>query len=283
MQNSLRIGMAQMMSASRHDTNISSIKKLSQNAAESNCDLLALPEVSGLMVHSDDQSTTIFPENSDPFIEAACQCAKLNQIWLHIGSTPVRNSNKQFNQSVLIDSSGIIRCRYNKIHLFDYVPFDKEPFRESDRFEHGQQAVAVQTPWGLWGMLICYDLRFPQIFREYAMQGVGLIFVPSAFTVHTGKAHWRALLRARAIENGCWIAASAQVGKHEIGRKTYGHSMIVSPWGRVVIDMGGEGTGFVAQTVNLGAVETARNSISSLQHDREYSMKIENEIQKNNQ
>lgn len=280
MQNSLRVGIAQMMSASRHDLNISSMKKLSQNAAKTHCDLLALPEVSGLMVDSDSQSTKIYPENSDPFIEAACQCAKSYKIWLHIGSTPVRGSHKLLNQSILIDPNGVICCRYNKIHLFDHVPFGKEPFRESDRFEHGQQAVAVQTPWGLWGMLICYDLRFPQIFREYALQGVGLIFVPSAFTIHTGKAHWRALLRARAIENGCWIVASAQVGKHEIGRKTYGHSMIVSPWGRVVIDMGGEGTGFVAQTLNLGAVETARYSISSLQHGREYSMKIENAILK---
>lgn len=278
MNNNLRLGIAQMTSTPYYQDNIQKLQQFGQLASDTSCDLLALPEISGLIQNIEDEtSIRPYPAKTDPFIGAACNCAAKYAIWIHIGSPPVRGVGKLLNQSILIDYKGNIRGRYNKIHLFDYFPDARNSFKESDRYESDLKAVAVRTPWGIWGMLICYDLRFPQIFQDYAKIGAKLIFVPSAFTVKTGQAHWHTLLQSRAIETNCWIAAAAQVGTHIGGRKTYGHSLIISPWGRITTDLGGDGTEFAAQTIDLNAVEIARRKIPTIHNSRNYTLRIDEE------
>lgn len=274
MRDILRLGIAQITSSHKYEDNIKTLWQAGKAASTTGCDLLALPEVSGLMAADivSVASSNYHRAIDDPYIAAARGCAQTFDLWLHIGSTPVQGANKLLNHSVLIAPDGEIGCRYNKIHLFDYQPKDNQPLLESSRFSAGTEAVIGLTQWGIWGMSICYDIRFPQLFRDYAKLGARLIFVPSAFTIETGRAHWEPLLRARAIENGCWIVASAQVGCHSNGRQTYGHSMLVSPWGRIVMEFGGEGPEFAAQTINLGEVQAARNQINSIHHDRTYSI-----------
>ena len=275
MQDTLRIGLAQMTSSDHWEQNIAALRRLAAAAAHEKCDMLALPEVSGLVtkVSADDWPST-YSEESDPFITAAQDCAAEHDIWIHLGSTPVPGGRKLRNRSALISGTGHILATYDKVHLFDFQLRGRKQFRESDRYSAGTEAVAVATPWGLWGMSICYDIRFPQLYRDYGKLGATVIFVPSAFTVPTGHAHWIPLLRARAIENGCWIVAAAQVGRHCDGRSTYGHSAIVSPWGRVVADLGGGGPGFAAATISLAEVAYARQQIASLTHERPFSMRI---------
>ena len=239
---SLRICLAQMTSGQTHDCNIEALGILSRTAADRGCDLLALPEVAGLM----DQNRKsllqkICNEDDDPFINACKHHAGEHQLWIHLGSTPVRGPDKLYNRSLLIDDMGVVRARYDKIHLFDYFPEDRAPIQESATYHAGRQAVLSHTPWGLWGLTICYDLRFPHLFASYVVNGAHVLFVPSAFTVGTGRDHWEVLLRARAIETGCWIIAAAQAGHHEDGRKTYGHAMILDPAGTVIMDLGGNG------------------------------------------
>ena len=275
MHDTLRIGLAQMTSTDSWDGNISSLRLSAAAAAGEKCDLLALPEVAGLMnrVGADGWPSN-YSADSDPFITAAQDCAAHHDVWIHIGSTPVQSGPKLLNRSVLINGAGQILATYDKVHLFDFQLRGRRPFRESDRYSAGTEAVAVETPWGLWGMSVCYDLRFPLLYRDYGKLGATVVFVPSAFTVPTGRAHWMPLLRARAIENGCWVIAAAQVGSHDDGRRTYGHSVIVSPWGRVVADLGGDGPGFAAATVSLADVASARQQIASLTHDRTFAVRV---------
>ncbi|MCY3879485.1 MAG: carbon-nitrogen hydrolase family protein [Rhodobacteraceae bacterium] len=270
----LRVGLAQLTSSDRYSDNITCLERSAAAAESTGCDLLALPEVAGIMPAQKFDLSEI-TDGDDPFVNAARECATRRGIWIHIGSTLVRSGDRLRNHSLLIDRNGRIHARYDKLHLFDVHLEGGKPFRESDRYQPGSEAVAVHTPWGLCGMSICYDLRFPQLYRDYGQIGARVIFVPSAFTVPTGNAHWQPLLQTRAIENGCWIVAAAQVGIHPAGRRTYGHSMIVSPWGRVVVDLGGDGTGFAATTLDLGLVQSARRQLASLSHDRDYRMRIE--------
>lgn len=271
----LRLGIAQTTSSHHFDENIHALWRAGKAAHASRCHLLVLPEMSGFLAAQDDHPplSKFYLSENDPYLGAAKECAKTFKLWLHIGSTPIRGNDKLLNHSVLINSLGETRCVYNKIHLFDYRPDHHQPLLESNRFSAGDEGALVQTDWGLWGLCICYDLRFPNLFRDYAKRGARLIFVPSAFTLETGRDHWMSLLRARAIENGCWIVAAAQVGHHSGGRETYGHSMLISPWGRVVLELGGDATEFAAQTLNLDEVENSRRQIDSLNHGRPYSIK----------
>ncbi len=275
MRDTLRIGLAQMNSTGSWERNIDALRLLAAAASRETCDLLALPEVSGLMARASAEDwPSTYSEDSDPFITAAQDCAAKHKLWIHLGSTPVPRGRKLLNRSVLTNSSGQILATYDKVHLFDFQLRGRKPFRESERYSAGAEAVAVETPWGVWGMSVCYDLRFPQLYRDYAKLGSTVLFVPSAFTVPTGRAHWIPLLRARAIENGCWVVAAAQVGLHDDGRRTYGHSVIVSPWGRVVVDLGGDGPGFAAAALPLADVVSARQQIASLAHERPFRMRI---------
>ena len=270
--NSLRLCLVQMNSANEHKRNIESVSKSARQAAEEGCDLLALPEVSGLLNRNPEEVRSLVTiENRDPFIQACRQLASSHGIWIHIGTTPVLEGRKLYNRTLLFDSDGLVRARYDKIHLFDAKIGTRSTIRESDTYTAGKKAVIAVTPWGLWGLTICYDLRFPGLYWKYAKAGTQIIFVPSAFTIPTGKAHWEPLLRARAIETGCWIIAAAQVGHHDDGRKTYGHTMIIDPWGCIFADLGGSQTGTIVIDLDLTLVEEARKKIPSLDHDRIYT------------
>ncbi len=241
-QETLRVCLTQMTSGRTQAVNIKALETLARRAADAGCDLLALPEVAGLMERDRPALLArICHEGDDPFVQACQALAARHRVWIHLGSTPVQGTDKLRNRSLLFDTTGALQARYDKIHLFDHSPPGRPPVRESDTYEAGNEAVLVDTPWGRWGLAICYDLRFPRLFATFAAHEASLILVPAAFTVRTGQAHWEMLLRARAMATGCWIIAAAQVGHHEDGRRSWGHAMIVDPAGTVIIDAGGDG------------------------------------------
>ena len=185
-------------------------------------------------------------------------------IWLSVGSLAISLGDGQVvNRSYLLGPTGDVAARYDKIHLFDVNLANGESYRESDTFAAGNRAVAVDLPWGRLGLTICYDLRFPALYRTLALEGADFFTVPSAFTRQTGAAHWEVLLRARAIETGCYVFAAAQCGDHVGGRQTHGHSLVVSPWGEVLAD-GGDEPGIIVAEVDTNAVADARRKIPSL-------------------
>jgi len=274
-QNRLKVLLAQTNTSNRHAHNIAALQVLAEQAATSECHMLCLPEVSGLM--NQDVSTAsgiICEEHNDPYVAACKELAAVHGIWIHNGSTPVMGpSGLPVNRTHLINASGDVVARYDKIHLFDiYLPDGRERL-ESRRYSAGSQSVVAKTPWGPMGLSICYDLRFPQLYREYAQAGARVVFVPSAFTQETGQAHWEVLLRARAIENGCFIIAAAQTGKHADGRKTYGHSLFIHPWGNVIADLG-ESICTQVLEVDLSDADTVRQQIPSLSHGQDYQRLI---------
>lgn len=273
--NQLRILLAQTNSSNTHAHNIAALELLVEQAATSECDMLCLPEVSGLMNQDfDSASGMIVEESRDPYIAACRALAVEHGVWIHNGSTPVMGpSGLPVNRTHLINAAGDIVARYDKIHLFDiYLPDGRERL-ESKRYSAGTQSVVAKTPWGSMGLSICYDLRFPQLYREYALAGARIIFVPSAFTRKTGQAHWEVLLRARAVENGCFIVAAAQTGEHADGRKTYGHSLLIHPWGNVIADLGETIQAQVLE-INLSDADIMRQQIPSLSHGRDYDRSI---------
>jgi predicted amidohydrolase len=191
-------------------------------------------------------------------------------VWMLLGSISIRLPGDRIaNRSYLIAANGDIVANYDKIHLFDVDLPTGERHRESELVAPGARAVVADTPWGGVGLSICYDLRFAHLYRAMAKKGAKIMTVPAAFTVPTGQAHWETLLRARAIETGSFIIAPAQTGEHQGGRKTYGHSLVVSPWGEVIAD-GGEEAGIVYATLDMGAVDKARAAIPALAHDRDF-------------
>lgn len=270
---SLNLAMAQMCSADRHEPNIGSVTELAARAVAGGAELLCLPEASGCMNRDRDQARRFLTvEDEDPFLAACRDLAARHNIWIHTGSTPMRDgdSSRFVNRSHLIDADGTIVARYDKIHLFDVDLPDGTRRRESDRYSPGTRTALADTPWGLFGLSVCYDLRFPHLYRDYAHAGASVIFVPSAFALLTGEAHWEVLLRARAIENGCFIVAAAQSGHHADGRHTWGHSLIINPWGAVMVDME-KGVGLSFSTLDLDAVEATRAMIPSLRNERPYT------------
>ncbi|EKE44513.1 hypothetical protein OCGS_1351 [Oceaniovalibus guishaninsula JLT2003] len=271
----LQLCLAQMTSADNHADNIAWMREAASRAAKDGAQLLALPEVAGLMNRDPEQSRRqVTTHAADPFVAACRKEAARHRLWIHTGSTPVLapGGDRYLNHADLIGPDGGIVASYDKIHLFDVFLEGRPPTGESRRFAAGARAVLAGTPWGLAGLSICYDLRFPQLYRDYARAGAVLLFVPSAFTVPTGRAHWEVLLRARAIETGAFVIAAAQVGPHADGRRTWGHAMVVSPWGEVLVDMGGDDPGLATVDLDLAAVDAARRQIPSLQGDRPYGL-----------
>jgi predicted amidohydrolase len=197
-------------------------------------------------------------------------------IWLLIGSAMVRtgrdDDDRAANRSLLISPSGKTIARYDKLHVFDVDLPGGESYRESATVRPGEAAAVVDTPFGRLGLSICYDLRFPQLFRALARAGAGIITVPAAFTVTTGRAHWETLLRARAIETGAFVLAPAQGGAHEDGRATWGHSLVIDPWGEVVARRDDDATGILLADLSMSAVGQARAAIPSLRHDRDFQL-----------
>lgn len=269
----LRLALGQMTSAGAHDSNIAAMRDLAARAQKAGAQMLCLPEVAGLMQRDGAKARTqVVEAHRDPFIAACRDEAAARGLWMQPGSTPVLGPDGRFlNHAVMIGPDGALLAEYDKIHLFDVAIEGQKPIGESKRFAPGERGIVVDTPWGALGLTICYDLRFPQLFRAEAQQGARLIFVPSAFTVATGRAHWEVLLRARAIENGAWIVAAAQAGRHEDGRETWGHSLVVDPWGKVVCDMG-EAAGLQVIDIDLDLSDKAREQIPSLANDRPFTI-----------
>lgn len=239
-------------------------------AAAGGAEMLFTPEMSGLLDRDPERARRNVRAQEDDQVLAACrEAAARNGIWLHIGSIAVAAEGGKFaNRGFVVDSGGEIRASYDKIHLFDVDLPTGESWRESNVYRGGSEAVVVEgTPVGKLGLTICYDLRFPALFERLSEAGAQLISVPAAFTVPTGRAHWEVLLRARAIEAGVFVVAAAQFGKHEDGRETYGHSLLVDPWGQILVDMG-EQVGVAFGDVDLGKVADVRARIPAIDHRR---------------
>jgi predicted amidohydrolase len=239
-------------------------------AATGGAEILFTPEMSGLLDRDVKRASRNLKSEEEDEVLAACRdAAKRNRIWVHLGSLAmVVEAGKIANRGFVIDREGQVRARYDKIHLFDVEVPSGESWRESAVYSQGKDAVLVSgTPLGKLGLTICYDLRFPGLFARIAEADADVISVPAAFTVPTGRAHWHVLLRARAIEAGLFVVAAAQVGRHEDGRQTFGHSLVVDPWGDVLLDMGeGRGVGFA--DIDLSRISDVRSRIPALNHRR---------------
>jgi predicted amidohydrolase len=239
-------------------------------AAAGGAEMLFTPEMSGLLDRDSTRAATNLRNEDDDLVLAACrEAAKRHRIWLDIGSLAVLVDNgKVANRGFVIDREGQIRARYDKMHLFDVDLPTGESWRESAVYSAGDGVTLVNgTPVGKLGLTICYDLRFPMLFARLAEGGADVISVPAAFTVPTGQAHWHVLLRARAIEAGLFVVAAAQAGRHADGRQTFGHSLVVDPWGEVLLDMG-EGTGVGFADIALSRISEVRARIPALNHRR---------------
>ncbi|MBI5131135.1 MAG: carbon-nitrogen hydrolase family protein [Rhodopseudomonas palustris] len=247
--------------------------KLIREAAAAGADYVLTPEVSNMMqLNREALFQQLADEDSDASLKAYRALARELKIHLHIGSLALRASpDRAVNRSFLIDPSGTVLASYDKIHMFDIDLGNGESYRESANYQPGETAVISDLPWGRIGLTICYDVRFPALYRALAEAGASFITVPAAFTKPTGEAHWHTLLRARAIENGCFVFAAAQGGLHENKRETYGHSLIIDPWG-VVLAEGGVDPGFVMARIDPAEVGKARGKIPSLQHGRRFTL-----------
>jgi deaminated glutathione amidase len=249
---------------------ISALERAIAEAADGGAEMLFTPEMSGLLDRESSRAAKSLREEAEDEVLAACrEAARRHHIWLHIGSLAVLVDDGNIaNRGFVIDREGEIRARYDKIHLFDVDLPTGETWRESNVYSAGKGVVLVNgTPVGKLGLTICYDLRFPGLFARLAESDADVIAVPAAFTVPTGRAHWHVLLRARAIEAGLFVAAAAQVGHHEDGRNTFGHSLVVDPWGEVLLDMGEEpGVGFA--DIDLKRISDVRSRIPALNHRR---------------
>lgn len=250
--------------------NIQVSSEMVREAAAEGASLITLPEVVNLCQRRGPlakEAATL--EQEDSSLVAYRALSQELGVWILVGSLALKlgDDKRLCNRSFLIGSDGAIVARYDKIHMFDVNLADGNTFRESETYRPGDATSVADTPWGPLGLTICYDVRFPYLYRALAHAGAGIITVPSAFTRRTGEAHWHVLLRSRAIETGAFIVAPAQCGDHEDGRKSYGHSLIVDPWGAVLAD-GGEEIGIVYADIDLGKVDEARGMIPSLTHDR---------------
>jgi predicted amidohydrolase len=250
--------------------NLGCVRQAVEAAVKGGAEMLFTPEMSGLLDRDSGRAAgKLRTEDEDQVLAGCREAAREHGIWLHLGSLAVlADSGKVANRSFLIDREGRIRARYDKLHLFDVDLPTGESWRESNVYSAGDGVVLVNgTPVGKLGLTICYDLRFPGLFARLAESDADLIAVPAAFTVPTGRAHWHILLRARAIEAGLFIVAAAQVGRHEDGRQTFGHSLVVDPWGEVLLDMGEEpGVGFA--DIDLKRISDVRSRIPALNHRR---------------
>jgi deaminated glutathione amidase len=265
--------MVQMRTSLLAEPSLEQGMTLIREAAAQGADYVQTPEVSNMMqVNRKALFEHLKTEEDDPSLRAYRALAAELKIYLHIGSLALRFSpEKAVNRSFLIGPDGALLASYDKIHMFDIELPDGEVYRESANYQPGETAVMFDLPWGRIGLTICYDLRFPALYRALAEGGVWFLTAPSAFTRKTGEAHWHILLRARAIENGAFMFAAAQGGLHENKRETFGHSLIVDPWGAVLAE-GGVDPGVIIAEIDPAKVETARKAIPSLQHGRRFSV-----------
>jgi predicted amidohydrolase len=268
-----RAGLIQTRAGEQPAANLETVVKLIGEAKAGGASYVQTPEMTNIMVASRDKLlAAIVPEENDPSLATFRELARELGIYLHIGSLAVKSSaDKAANRSFLIDPQGEIAARYDKIHMFDVDLANGESYRESRSYKPGDLAVLHDLPWGRLGLTICYDLRFPSLYRALGEAGASFLAIPSAFTRQTGEAHWHVLNRARAIETGSFVFAAAQGGKHENGRETYGHPLVVDPWGRILAE-GGIEPEVVFADIDPAEVAAARARIPSLQHGRRFEV-----------
>lgn len=271
----IRAACVQMRSGVDVTPNIAMADRLIREAAGQGAGFIATPEMTNLLdIRPGMARSKIVAQDDDATLTALRTLAGELGVWLLIGSiaVTVEGEDRFANRSFLIGPDGAIRARYDKIHMFDVEVGDGQSYRESRAYQPGEAAVLIDTDFGTVGMTICYDVRFPHLYRQLAQAGASILTVPAAFTRVTGEAHWHVLLRARAIETGCFVVAPAQGGKHEDGRETFGHSLIISPWGEVLAEADGVAPGIILADLDLDQVETARRRIPSLCNDQSFSL-----------
>lgn len=268
----MRIAAIQLRSGTDIAANIATASRLIRQAASEGATFIAAPEMTHLVQRSSSKLfASIYPEDKDPGVKAFGDLAAELGIDLLIGSLAIQTGEQRAaNRAILFGPDGQIKARYDKIHLFDVTISETETWKESRVYDAGDKAVMADIGEAQLALSICYDLRFPKLYRHYGQAGAQIIAVPAAFTRPTGKAHWHTLLRARAIETGAFIIAPAQGGDHEDGRSTFGHSLIVDPWGEIIAELGTDEPGILQADINLSAVADARRKIPAWNHEPDF-------------
>ncbi len=270
---SFKVGLVQMRSGLDPQANLTSLLSSIDEAKRNGADYVQTPEMTNILaLKREHLFANIVAEEHDPTLATLRELAQKLSIYIHIGSLALKISpDKAVNRAFVIDRSGEIAARYDKIHMFDVDLAGGESYRESANYRPGDLAVLTDLPWGRLGVTICYDLRFPALYRALAEAGASFLAIAAAFTKQTGEAHWHVLMRARAIENGCYVIAAAQGGQHENGRSTFGHSIVVDPWGKIVAE-GGTEPGVIMAEIDPAAVAAARSKVPSLNHGRRFEV-----------
>jgi predicted amidohydrolase len=265
-----RIAVLQMTAGIDPAANARTISEAAGNAAKGGAAMLFTPEMSGLLDRNRARAAAhIVAETHNPVLAAARDAARTNGLWIALGSLAVQTAHGRWaNRSLLVGANGEIAARYDKIHMFDVDLASGESWRESNAYEPGHEVVVAETPAGMLGLSICYDIRFPALYEALGQRRCDVIAIPAAFTVPTGQAHWHLLQRARAVEASAYVVAAAQVGEHEDGRRTFGHSLVVDPWGEVVLDLGGEGPGIGFAEIDPARIAEVRAQLPSLANRR---------------
>jgi len=260
----LTVACVQLNSKQSVSNNLLNTKKYINKACDRGADLIVTPEITNIVSLSKRHLLkNTFLEKKDPFLNEIKLLAKKRSVWILLGSIIIKDEKSNlYNRSYLISSSGSIFCKYDKIHMFDVNISKGESYKESKIFTNGKKIVTAKLPWGRIGMSICYDLRFPALYRKLCSKGASMISIPAAFTRPTGKSHWRTLIKARAIENFSFVFAPAQCGINSSTRRTYGHSMIVSPWGEIIAEMRGN-PGIILAKIDISDVSKVRKMIPS--------------------
>ncbi len=273
----MRAAILQLSSSDDPAENLETVREMLRTAKAGGAEFALTPEVTNCVSSSRArQDAVLRREEDDPTLAGLREEARALGLWVLIGSLALKTADADgrfANRSFLVGQDGEVRARYDKIHMFDVDVSETETYRESAGFRPGDRAVLAQTPWGGLGMTVCYDVRFPCLHRALAKAGARMLTIPAAFSPVTGAAHWEVLVRARAIETGTWVLAPAQTGQHRLTegkpRRTHGHSMVVAPWGEVVLDAGTEPGVFVVD-IDMAAVDEARRRVPSLTHDRPF-------------
>lgn len=277
---SIRIACLQMRSGTNMDGNIKQLSELAREAGSKGASYIQSPEMTGLLEKNPKRLLELVcDQDADPVFAACSELARELNVWFHLGSTPVRlvdtsESRKAANRGALFSPDGQLRATYDKIHMFDVAVDSQNAWRESNRFAAGVQTHVVNMGGTMLGLSICYDLRFPQLYRQQSKLGAQILTCPSAFTKPTGEAHWEVLLRARAIENGAFMIAAAQGGAHADGRLTHGHSMVIGPWGDIIGEIGGDEPGVLIADLDISQVEEARKRIPNIANERKFSISV---------
>jgi deaminated glutathione amidase len=264
-----RVALYQAQSGIDPAANAAALVTMVEQAATGGAAMLFTPEMSGLLDGDRERARAhVVAEAEDPVLAATREAAAKHGVWVHLGSLALKGEGEKFlNRGFVIDGTGAIRAHYDKLHLFDVDLATGESWRESNTYCRGERAIVADTPIGRLGLAICYDMRFPDLFRALSDAGATVLAVPAAFTRPTGQAHWHVLLRARAIEAGAYVIAAAQTGLHADGRATYGHSLAIDPWGEVLLDMG-EAAGLGSVEIDPARVEDIRSRVPVLRHRR---------------